>query len=284
MRIIRSIKEMVRVSRRVRLQGDSVGFVPTMGALHPGHLSLIRRCCRENDFTVVSIFVNPIQFSPREDYREYPRNLIQDARQCQKEGVDILFFPDVRDMYPKPFRTYVEVEGLSEPLCGHFRPGHFRGVATVVAKFFHIVQPDIAYFGQKDAQQFLIIRKMAEDLSVPVRIKVMPTVREKDGLAMSSRNQYLRTSERKDAVVLYQAIRLARRAITDGQTNVSNIVRAMRELIQKKKSAKIDYIAIVDLQNLKPLKKIKGKALVALAVWMGKTRLIDNAIIKLRHD
>ncbi|KPK98616.1 MAG: pantoate--beta-alanine ligase [Omnitrophica WOR_2 bacterium SM23_72] len=283
MRIIRNIKEMTRAAQKRRLQGDSIGFVPTMGALHAGHLSLIRRCRRENDFTVVSIFVNPTQFSPREDYRKYPRNLIQDARACQEEGVDIIFFPDAKDMYPKPFRTFVEVEGLSELLCGHFRPGHFRGVTTVVAKLFQIVQPDIAYFGQKDAQQAIIIRKMVEDLSMPVQIKVMPIVRERDGLALSSRNQYLNASERKDAVVLHQALNLAKDSLRRRETDASRVIQSMRTLIQKKKSARVDYISIVDLQNLKPLKKIRGKALVALAVWIGKTRLIDNAIVKLRY-
>jgi len=283
MRIIRNIKEMTRAAQKRGLQGDSIGFVPTMGALHAGHLSLIRRCRRENDFTVVSIFVNPTQFSPREDYRKYPRNLIQDARACQEEGVDIIFFPDAKDMYPKPFRTFVEVEGLSELLCGHFRPGHFRGVTTVVAKLFQIVQPDIAYFGQKDAQQAIIIRKMVEDLSMPVQIKVMPIVRERDGLALSSRNQYLNASERKDAVVLHQALNLAKDSLRRRETDASRVIQSMRTLIQKKKSARVDYISIVDLQNLKPLKKIRGKALVALAVWIGKTRLIDNAIVKLRY-
>jgi len=283
MRIIRNIKEMTRAAQKRGLQGDSIGFVPTMGALHAGHLSLIRRCRKENDFTVVSIFVNPTQFSPREDYRKYPRNLIQDARACQEEGVDIIFFPDAKDMYPKPFRTFVEVEGLSELLCGHFRPGHFRGVTTVVAKLFQIVQPDIAYFGQKDAQQAIIIRKMVEDLSMPVQIKVMPIVRERDGLALSSRNQYLNASERKDAVVLHQALNLAKDSLRRRETDASRVIQSMRTLIQKKKSARVDYISIVDLQNLKPLKKIRGKALVALAVWIGKTRLIDNAIVKLRY-
>jgi len=283
MRIIRNIKEMTRAAQKRGLQGDSIGFVPTMGALHAGHLSLIRRCRRENDFTVVSIFVNPTQFSPREDYRKYPRNLIQDARACQEEGVDIIFFPDAKDMYPKPFRTFVEVEGLSELLCGHFRPEHFRGVTTVVAKLFQIVQPDIAYFGQKDAQQAIIIRKMVEDLSMPVQIKVMPIVRERDGLALSSRNQYLNASERKDAVVLHQALNLAKDSLRRRETDASRVIQSMRTLIQKKKSARVDYISIVDLQNLKPLKKIRGKALVALAVWIGKTRLIDNAIVKLRY-
>ncbi|KPK98021.1 MAG: pantoate--beta-alanine ligase [Omnitrophica WOR_2 bacterium SM23_72] len=283
MRIIRNIKEMVQAAQKRRLKGDSIGFVPTMGALHAGHLSLIRRCRKENDFTVVSVFVNPIQFSPREDYRKYPRNLIQDARACQKEGVDILFSPVAKNMYPKPFRTFVEVEGLSDTLCGHSRAGHFRGVATVVAKLFQIVQPDIAYFGQKDAQQAIIIRKMVEDLSMPVQIKVMPIVREKDGLAMSSRNQYLNASERKDAVVLRQALNLAKDSVRRQETDASRIIRSMRALIQKKKSAKVDYISIVDFQNLKPLNKIKGKALVALAVWIGKTRLIDNTIVKLKY-
>ncbi|MFH0827289.1 MAG: pantoate--beta-alanine ligase [Candidatus Omnitrophota bacterium] len=283
MRIVRNIKEMAQVAQKRRLQRDSIGIVPTMGALHPGHLSLIRRCRQDNDFTVVSIFVNPIQFSPREDYHKYPRHLIQDARACQKEGIDILFSPDVKFMYPKPFRTYVEVEGLSDTLCGQIRPGHFRGVATVVAKLFHIVQPDKAYFGQKDAQQAILIRKMVEDLSMPVQIKVMPIVREKDGLAMSSRNQYLGAGERKDAAVLYQALNLAKDSVRRQETDASKVIQSIRKLIQKNKRAKVDYISIVDLQNLRPLDKIKGEALVALAVWIGKTRLIDNTIVKLRH-
>jgi len=279
MRIVRHIKEMVRFAQKVRLKGDSIGFVPTMGALHLGHLSLIRRCHRENDFTVVSIFVNPIQFLPREDYNKYPRDLKQDAEACRKEGVDILFYPDVKDMYPQPLRTTVDVKGLSEVLCGRFRPGHFRGVTTVVAKLFHIVYPDNAYFGQKDAQQAVIIKKMVEDLNFPVQIKVMPIVREPDGLAMSSRNKYLNEEERRDAAVLCHALNLARRSVAMGETSASKINSFMRELIQKKKSAKIDYISIMDLQNHKPLNKIKGKALIALAVRIGKIRLIDNIIV-----
>ena len=210
MKIIHSINQMASVSKRLRADGQAIGFVPTMGALHEGHLSLMRKARKENDVVVVSIFVNPIQFGPQEDYRRYPRNLRQDARLCSKEGVGIIFYPQAKDIYPQGYKTYVDVEDLSKVLCGKFRPGHFSGVATVVTKLFNIVNPDIAYFGQKDAQQAIIIQRMAKDLNMPIKIKVMPTVREKDDLALSSRNAYLSKSERKDAAVLYQALNLAR--------------------------------------------------------------------------
>jgi pantoate--beta-alanine ligase len=283
MRIVYSIKEMMGMARVRRHGGGSVGFVPTMGALHEGHLSLIRRSCKENDFTVVSIFVNPIQFGPHEDYKKYPRNLKQDAHICKKEGVDVLFCPGAKQMYPASYGTYISVQGLSDSLCGLTRRGHFKGVATVVSKLFHIVNPDIAYFGQKDAQQALIIKKMVEDLNSPIKIKVMPTVREKDGLAMSSRNKYLKRSERRDAIVLSQALNTARLSIRKGETRVSQVIRLMRSVIHKRQNAKIDYISVVDGQSLKPLESIEGNVLIALAVWIGKTRLIDNTIIDLKH-
>jgi pantoate--beta-alanine ligase len=279
MKIIHSINQMASVSKRLRADGQTIGFVPTMGALHEGHLSLIRKARKENDVVVVSIFVNPIQFGPQEDYRRYPRNLRQDARLCSKEGVDIIFYPKTEDMYPKDYKTFVFVEDLSEVLCGKFRPGHFSGVATVVAKLFNIVMPDIAYFGQKDAQQAIIIQRMAKDLNMAVKIKVMPTVREKDDLALSSRNAYLSKSERKDAAVLYQALNLARDLIKQGNRDPFNIIRKMKQLINKKKSVKIQYISILDLKDLKTLVRIKDKVLVVLAVWLGKTRLIDNLIV-----
>jgi pantoate--beta-alanine ligase len=278
-RIIRSLKEMSNFSHRVHARAKTIGFVPTMGALHEGHLSLMRQAHKENDTVVVSIFVNPAQFGPREDFKKYPRNLNKDAKLCQKEGVDIIFYPASKDIYPISYKTYVAVEDLSNVLCGKFRPGHFRGVATIVTKLFNIVGPDIAYFGQKDAQQAIIIKKMVEDLNMPLRIKVMPTMRQIDGLAMSSRNAYLDQKEKDDAIVLSKSLNLARKLISEGKRNVSDIIRRMRELINQKKSAKIQYISIVDPQDLKPIEIIKGRVLIALAVYIGKTRLIDNVIV-----
>jgi len=279
MKIIRSIKEMVRVSKGLKLKGKTIGLVPTMGALHEGHLSLIRSCRKENDFVVISIFVNPAQFGRREDLKKYPRNLKQDAFLCSKEGVDIIFYPNTKDMYPDNYNTYVLVENLSSVLCGKSRPGHFKGVATVVTKLFNITGPDIAYFGQKDAQQSIIIKKMVKDLNIPVRIKVMPIVREKDGLALSSRNIYLESKERQDAVVLPLSLALAKDLINKGVKDAQRIIRSMRQLIQEKKSARIDYISIVDTDNLKPIERTNGNFLITLAVWIGKTRLIDNIVI-----
>jgi pantoate--beta-alanine ligase len=279
MRLIRSIKKMYEFSKKAHLEGKTIGFVPTMGYLHQGHLSLIRKARKENDIVVVSIFVNPIQFGPKEDFKKYPRDLKRDMNLAKQVGTDVIFYPDAKDMYPEGFKTYVNVEELSEKLCGKFRPGHFKGVATVVTKLFNIVCPDIAYFGQKDAQQAIIIKRMVADLNIPVKIKVLPIVREKDGLAMSSRNTYLNEKERKDALVLYQALNLAKELIKSGITDTKTIIRKMRQLIEKKKNAKIDYIEIVQMENLKSLKVISDNCLIALAVWIGKTRLIDNIIV-----
>lgn len=279
MKIITSIRALRKELTKVRLKVKTIGFVPTMGALHQGHLSLIRQARRENNFVVVSIFVNPIQFGPREDFKKYPRNLKSDASLCRKEGVDIIFYPEAAKLYPAGFKTYVEVSGLSERLCGKRRPGHFRGVATVVMKLFNLINPDIAYFGQKDAQQSIIIRKMVEDLNIPVKIKVLPTVREKDGLALSSRNLYLDKDERRDASVLYRALKLASSLIKGGVKDARKITQKMKALIKTKKRAKIDYVSIVDTDHLQPIKKINKKCLIALAVWVGDTRLIDNLIV-----
>lgn len=281
MKIIRSLKEMSGFSRKAHVKGKSVGFVPTMGALHEGHLSLIRKARKENDVVVVSIFVNPIQFGPKEDYGRYPRNLRRDSKLCEKSGADVIFYPGQKQMYPLNYKTYVAVYDLSNCLYGKFRPGHFKGVTTVVNKLFNIVSPDNAYFGQKDAQQAIIIKKMAEDLNIPVKIKVLPTVRERDGLAMSSRNAYLNKEERRDATVLNQALILAKNLISQGNTSSSVIIRRMKELINNKKSARIQYISIVDPNDLLPVAKIKDKVLIALSVWMGKTRLIDNIVVSL---
>jgi len=279
MRIIHSVKEMARFSRKAHLQGKTIGFVPTMGALHSGHLSLIQKARRDNDIVIVSIFINPIQFGPKEDFKKYPRTLKQDAQLCLKAGVDVIFLPSYKDMYPDNYKTYVWVTDLSDLLCGKFRPGHFKGVATVVTKLFNIVSPDIAYFGQKDAQQAIIIKNMVEDLNMPIVIKAMPTIREKDGLAMSSRNIYLNENERRDAAVLYQALNLAKNLLKQGNFDSIYIIRRMRQLINHKKNAKIQYISIVDLKGLKPIDIIKEKVLIVLAVWIGKTRLIDNAVL-----
>lgn len=276
MRVIRSIKQMSEAAKKASAKGKSIGLVPTMGALHQGHLSLIRRARRENDFTAVSIFVNPAQFGPAEDFKRYPRDFKADALLCKREAVDILFYPSIKEMYPAGFGSNITVEALSNVLCGSSRPGHFKGVATVVAKLFNIVKPDTAYFGQKDAQQAIIIKRMVRDLNMPVKIKVLPIVREKDGLAMSSRNVYLSQQERKDALILSESLRYARSLIKGGVADSGKVIQEIRRMINAKKAARIDYVAVVDSRSLEPVNKIKGRCLIALAAWFGKTRLIDN--------
>jgi pantoate--beta-alanine ligase len=263
------------------MKGKTIGFVPTMGALHEGHARLIRACRSECDIAVVSIFVNPTQFGPGEDYAAYPRARKNDAALCAKLGVDFLFFPSVRDMYPPGFSTYVTVEGLQDCLCGESRPGHFRGVATVVAKLLYIVMPDIAYFGRKDAQQSVLIKKMVQDLNMPVTIKVLSTVRAADGVALSSRNAYLNESQRSQARVLYASLRLAKSMIDRGERRPAAIVKAMRKLILLAPEARIDYIAVVDALTLEQVARLRGKCLIALAVRVGGTRLIDNIEVKI---
>jgi pantoate--beta-alanine ligase len=281
MQIIRTISEMQKISGALKRKGKTIGFVPTMGALHQGHLSLVRQSRKENDITAVSIFVNPIQFGPKEDLRAYPRPLSKDLALCKKEKVDFVFYPSASSMYSEGFRTAVEVLGLGEALCGMCRPGHFRGVTTVVAKLFNIVLPDCAYFGRKDAQQALIIKRMVSDLNFSLKIKVLPTIREKDGLAMSSRNVYLDQKQRKDSLVISKSLGLAGELIRHGQRNAGHIISKMRSLIEAKKSAKIEYIAIVDSRELKPIKTVEDNCLIALAVRFGHTRLIDNIMIKI---
>jgi len=279
MKVIKSSLILGQKLKSLKRQGKSVGFVPTMGALHAGHLSLIREAGKENKAVVVSIFVNPAQFGPREDLKKYPRPLKKDLLLCQKAGVGYVFLPQEKDMYPEDFATYVNVRGLSEVLCGKSRPGHFQGVATVVNKLFNIIQPDRAYFGQKDAQQAVIIKKMVSDLNMPVKIKVMPTKREQGGLALSSRNAYLNSKERQDALVLSKALDLAQLLIKGGAKDANRITSRMKQLISQKKSARVDYIAIVNAKNLMPLRKIAQGCLIALAVRIGKTRLIDNIFV-----
>jgi pantoate--beta-alanine ligase len=279
MRVVTSVKALRRLLDPARKEGKSIGFVPTMGYLHEGHASLLRGCRKENDISVLSIFVNPKQFGPKEDFAKYPRDQKKDEKLAKRENVDIIFYPSVDEVYPTGYLTYVEVESLSGVLCGESRPGHFRGVATVVAKLLNMVGPDVMYLGQKDAQQALIIRKMAEDLNFPAHIKVMPTVREHDGLAMSSRNVYLTPEERSEAVVLYRSLQEAKNKILSGQRDAVKIVEEMTALIQDKSRGKIDYIECVDANNLKSIEKISGPVLIALAVYFGKARLIDNVIV-----
>ena len=280
MRIIRNPKQMYARVTALKKRDKRIGLVSTMGALHEGHLSLIRQARKENDFIVVSIFVNPAQFSPKEDFRKYPRNLTLDSKLCREEDVDVIFYPSARDMYPAGnFKTHVEVTGLSDLLCGRWRPGHFRAVTTVVMKLLNIAYPDIVYFGQKDAQQAIIIKKMIEDLNIPVKIKIMPIVRDKDGLAMSSRNSYLDRQERADALVLFKSLKLAKKLIKKGMRSSPGLIREMKKLMNKKKSVKIDYISIVDPSNLTPIRRITNNCLILLAVRIGKTRLIDNIIV-----
>ncbi|MFA6349606.1 MAG: pantoate--beta-alanine ligase [Candidatus Omnitrophota bacterium] len=279
MMIIRDVKRMSEFSAEQKRLGKRIGFVPTMGALHEGHLSLIQRARKENDVSVVSIFVNPTQFGPQEDLKKYPRDFKKDAFLCAGEKVDVIFFPSTQQMYPQGFKTFIYVEGLIDKLCGKSRPGHFRGAATVVAKLFNIVGPDSAYFGLKDAQQAVILRQMAADLNFPIQIRLCRTVREKDGLAMSSRNVYLNESQREQSLILFRSLKLAEILIQNKERNSGAIISRMRNLIRTAKDAKIDYVSVTDLKELKPLKKIKGEVLIALAVRIGKTRLIDNCIV-----
>ena len=279
MQIIDNIPKMSTLARIIKKDGKTIGLVPTMGYLHEGHLSLVRTAKKHMDVVIMSIFVNPIQFAPGEDLERYPRDLRRDEALARDAGVDILFYPSEGQMYPAGNSTYVNVEGLTESLCGASRPGHFRGVTTVVAKLFGIVKPDMAYFGQKDAQQAIVIKKMVEDLNMDIDLKILPTVREKDGLAMSSRNVNLSEEERGDAPILYEALRRAESLIGGGETDPKRIVRAMKDMIGEKKCAKIDYISIVDTKKLKPVGAISGEVLLALAVFIGKTRLIDNIIV-----
>lgn len=279
MKIIKQLRKMSAFSHAQKKKGLTIGFVPTMGALHDGHLSLIRQAKKDNDLLVVSIFVNPIQFNDKKDLKRYPRDLKNDARLCRREGVDVVFYPALAEMYPQDYKTFVYTQDLSNVLCGQFRPAHFKGVTTVVAKLFNIVSADRAYFGQKDAQQAVIINRMSQDLNIPVKIKIMPTVREKDGLAISSRNIHLNSKERKEATVIYKALNLAKCLINNGNRKPAHIIRKMKELIKRYSSLRVEYISIVEPVSLKEQQIIKPPALVALAVYAGKIRLIDNIIV-----
>lgn len=275
MDIIKDIKEI-----RKRLDNcKNVGLVPTMGYLHEGHLSLIRKAREESDTVVVSVFVNPTQFGPEEDYEDYPRDLSKDKVKVNELGVDYIFAPEVSKMYPEDYNTFVKVEEITDYLCGSSRSGHFRGVTTVVCKLFNIVQPARAYFGQKDFQQFVVIKRMVRDLNFSIELCMLPIVREKDGLALSSRNKYLNSEEREAATVLYRALNEGENLIAGGERKVRKIRNSMVEIINKEKLAEIDYVELVDPDNLSQVEEIGEKVLLAMAVYIGDIRLIDNMYI-----
>lgn len=279
MRICQTIEEMRLACREAKRGEKRLGFVPTMGALHEGHLSLVRAAKSSCDSVAASIFVNPLQFGPREDLQKYPRDFDRDRRLLENESVDLLFAPAVEEMYPAGAVTRVEVEGLSNKLDGRSRPGHFRGVTTVVAKLFHIVQPDAAFFGQKDAAQLAIIRRMVRDFNFPVEIIAGPIVRESDGLAMSSRNVYLNPEERKHALVLHRSLLRVKKLWEEGERDLARLIAAGREEVAKEKSVRLDYFEIVDADSLDATENVADGALVAVAAMVGETRLIDNVVL-----
>ncbi|MFA5293587.1 MAG: pantoate--beta-alanine ligase [Phycisphaerae bacterium] len=282
MKIIKTIEQTRKIISEAKSAGKKIGFVPTMGALHEGHLSLIKAAKKQTDFVVASIFVNPTQFCPGEDLAKYPRPFDADVKACKDCGVNVVFAPSAEEMYPEQNLTWINVEKLSEPLCGKSRPGHFRGVATVCAKLFNIVQPNIAFFGQKDAQQVLVVQRMVTDLNMPLKIVVCPTFREKDGLAMSSRNKYLNPDERKDAALLYAALQEAEIFIAAGVCKSSEIISEMEKILKISKRIKIEYISVVDAKTLDEPAEVKGKILIAMAVKLGSTRLIDNIVLDVK--
>ena len=297
MKLIHSISEMRQFSRELQKKGVRLGLVPTMGALHEGHLSLVRAAKAKSDVVAVSIFVNPTQFGPNEDFTRYPRDLDKDCKLLEREGVDVVFAPNAEEMYPPnpallptPERsgaplsseptTWVTVEGMSNRLCGKSRPGHFRGVATVVAKLFNIVEPDIAFFGQKDAAQVAVLKRMVRDLNIPVQIEVCPIVRESDGLALSSRNAYLTPDERKMALVLQASLQRAQKVFHDGERDAAKIAAEAKKAFVWQPAVKLDYFEIVDPDTLEPITNVKNRSLVAVAAFVGSTRLIDNILLE----
>jgi len=270
---------MQMYSFKTRCRGKTIGFVPTMGCLHEGHLSLVEAAKKKADVVVVSIFVNPIQFGPSEDYKEYPRPLATDKGLLEHFDIDVLFLPEANKITPDNFSSYIEVDKLSKKMCGRARPAYFRGVTTIVAKFFNIVCPDFTFFGEKDYQQQIIIKKMVKDLGFAIKIITLPTVREFDGLAMSSRNQYLSVKEREQAIILYKALCLARQEIESGEKNDHKILLRVRSLIGSVPNIRLDYVVFADPETLDEVKTLRGKILVALAAYIGKARLIDNLIV-----
>jgi len=274
--LIKDIEKMRGISRKALRENKTVGFVPTMGFLHEGHLELVEKAVMDNDLTVVSIFVNPTQFGENEDFDEYPRDLERDLGLLEKYNVDYVFFPRTGDIYPEDFATYVQVEKGTDVLCGKSRPGHFKGVTTVVTKLFNIVEPDRAYFGQKDGQQLLLIQKITRELNLDIEIVGCPTVREEDGLALSSRNKYLSTEERKAAKILYSTLKKAQRRIEEGERDGEKIQKIMEEEIAREPLARLDYASVVKRSDLSEAEKISGPIMIAIAVFFGSARLIDN--------
>lgn len=280
MKVVNTINEVREAVKAWHKQGLTVGLVPTMGYLHEGHASLIARASKENDRVVVSDFVNPIQFAPNEDLASYPRDIDRDAKVCEENGADIIFHPAPEEMYHKDFSTFVDITGPSEELCGKSRPIHFRGVCTVVSKLFLIVAPDRAYFGQKDAQQLAVIKRMVRDLNFDIEIVGCPIIREADGLAKSSRNTYLSPEERKAAVILHKALEKGKELVLNGEKSAKAVIDTVTQIINSEPLAKIDYVQVVDFPNIKVVEDINGDILTAVAVYIGKTRLIDNFIIE----
>lgn len=278
MRLVKTIAETKKIIRLEKNKGKTIGFVPTMGYLHKGHLSLVHIARRKSEFLVVSIFVNPTQFSPDEDLKKYPWDIKRDLKLLKQEGTDLVFYPSVKQIYPSDYKTYVQVKDLSKLLCGVSRPHHFQGVTTVVLKLFNIIEPDIAVFGQKDYQQGVIIKRMVKDLCLDIKILFGKIIREKDGLAMSSRNTYLSTQHRENATVLYQSLRWVKWCFNDGLTSPKKAIKKIRAMI-KQNSGKVDYVVAVNKNTLEPVKKLKKGTLIALAAYFGKTRLIDNTIL-----
>ncbi|NUO08776.1 MAG: pantoate--beta-alanine ligase [Candidatus Brocadia sp.] len=277
--VITAIKDIKQCIKTLKKTQRTIGFVPTMGALHEGHLSLVRQARKENDKVVVSIFVNPLQFGKNEDLKQYPRTLDNDCKLLSHEGVDVVFHPDASEMYQDGFCTSVILERLEDKLCGKLRPGHFRGVAVIVLKLFNLIKPDIAYFGQKDFQQTVVIKRMVSDLHIDVTVKILPTIRDEDGLALSSRNAYLSETEKKDALCLFNALRKAQSLVNTGVENTEEIVQEMEKIITSCQSATIDYISIVNPETLEAEQKVHSGNVVTLAIRIGKTRLIDNIIL-----
>lgn len=280
MRIINTIAGVRALVREAWREDKTIGFVPTMGYFHEGHLSLMRRAKGECDLVVVSIFVNPLQFGPREDFASYPRDFDRDVAMAEETGADIVFAPTLAEMYPDHFYTTVDVKKITDPLCGRSRPGHFRGVATVVTKLFNIVRPHRAYFGQKDAQQVQVIRRVVEDLNMGLAIVTAPIVREPDGLAMSSRNVYLGPEDRRAAPVLYRSLQAAEKAVAGGTLEGPRLEELVRQIISMEPRAAIDYVEVLSLPDLEPCAAVKGQVLIAVAVRFGNTRLIDNTIVE----
>jgi len=279
MEVVKTIDAARAAIKQARQQGRTIGFVPTMGALHQGHVSLIEAAARRCSFVVVSVFVNPMQFGPGEDLNTYPRPIEHDLAICKERGAHLVFAPSPQEMYGTECLTWIDVERLTEPLCGPFRPGHFRGVTTICAKLFNIVLPDAVFFGQKDAQQAVVIRRMVMDLNMPLEIVVCPTVREPDGLAMSSRNQYLTASQRSQAATIYRAIKHGEDRIKRGVRDAGELVAAVTDVLRQVPGIEIQYVRIVDNETLQPVDPVSGKVLVAVAVRIGSTRLIDNIVV-----